>query len=207
MYTVAIADDHSLFRKGMIEIVNSFTGFEVIHQASDGEALVALIKENEPTFALLDINMKGWDGYKTATYLKEHFPGIHVLALSMYDNETSIIKMFKCGAKGYILKDAEPDELERALNDIIHKGFYYSDLVGNILLNQLQIEKKHDLSTKEVEFIQLACSELTYKEIADRMNLSPRSVDGYRESLFEKLEIKNRVGLVLYAIKNGIVNV
>lgn len=205
-HKVAIADDHGLFRKGIVELINGFVGFEVSAEASDGKALVDLFEKDVPDIALLDINMKGWDGFQTAKFLKQNYPELKVLALSMYDQETMIIKMIKAGAKGYILKDADPDELEKALNDIVNRGFYYSDNVGQILLNQLQVEEKHHLNERELQFIELACSELTYKEIADIMNLSPRSIDGYRENLFSRLDIKNRVGLVLYALKNGIVS-
>ncbi|UII32788.1 response regulator transcription factor [Fulvivirga ulvae] len=205
-YTVAVADDHSLFRKGIVEIINGFVGFNVIYEGNDGEELISQFKNTLPSVALVDINMKGWDGYKTAKHIKANYPEIKILALSMYENESTIIKMLKAGASGYILKEADPDELEVALNEIINKGFYYSSQVGQILLDQLQVEQRHSFSEKELEFLQLVCSELTYKEIADEMGMSVRSIDGYREALFERLEIKNRIGLAIYAIKNDLVN-
>ena len=133
----------------------------------------------------------------------------------MYDNETSIIRMLKCGAKGYILKDSEPAELKAAIHALMDKGFYYSDLVSGKLMHAINnldddsdgLKSLVPLNDRETEFLKLACSELTYKEIADKMFVSPRTIDGYRDALFEKLNIKTRVGLVMYAIKNGIVNV
>jgi len=154
------------------------------------------------------------DGYETAVWLKKNYPLVKVLALSMYDNENAIIRMFKAGAKGYILKDCDPAELRAALDSINSKGFYYSEMVTGRLIhtiNQLDeddntVKNLIQLNDRELEFLKLACSELTYKEIADKMFLSPRTIDGYRDALFEKLNVKTRVGLVMYAIKNGIVN-
>jgi DNA-binding NarL/FixJ family response regulator len=133
----------------------------------------------------------------------------------MYDNENAIIRMFKAGAKGYILKDCDPAELRTALDSIVRKGYYYSEMVTGRLIhtiNQLDEEESNikqlvQLNEREIEFLKLACTEMTYKEIADRMFLSPRTIDGYRDALFEKLSAKTRVGLVMYAIKNGIVPV
>jgi DNA-binding NarL/FixJ family response regulator len=133
----------------------------------------------------------------------------------MYDNETSIIRMLKCGAKGYILKDSEPAELKAAIEDLITKGFYYSDLVSGKLMHAINKMDDTDkgltslikLNDRETDFLKYACTEMTYKEIADKMFVSPRTIDGYRDALFEKLQIKTRVGLVMYAIKNGIVTV
>jgi DNA-binding NarL/FixJ family response regulator len=160
----------------------------------------------------MDINMPGMDGFATAEWLRQNYPLTKVLALSMYDNENSIIRMFKAGAKGYILKDSEPAELKAALDSIMQKGYYYSELVTGKLIHSINTSnqngngnKTNQLNDRETEFLKLAATELTYKEIAEKMNLSPRTIDGYRDALFEKLELKSRVGLVLYAIKNGIV--
>ena len=147
--------------------------------------------------------------------MKQHHPEIKILALSMYDNETAIISMLKNGAKGYILKDSDPSLLEAALHDLEHKGFYYSDLVSGKLIHAINnqegsgdgLQKSMQLNDKEKEFLKHSCSEMTYKEIADKMFVSPRTIDGYRDNLFEKLHVKTRVGLVMYAIKNGIVDI
>lgn len=204
-YSVALVDDHILFRKGIAQLINGFQDFEVIMEANDGNHLIAQLKNSPPpTVVVLDINMKGVDGYETCKWLKENHSHTKVLALSMYDDERAIIKMVKLGACGYVLKDAEPHELKAALIDVVKKGFHYSDTVGKVLVNQIQQNATPAFKDREIEFLQLNCSEMTYKEIADKMCLSPRSIDGYREALFEKLGVKNRVGLVLYAIKHGI---
>jgi two-component system, NarL family, invasion response regulator UvrY len=212
---VALVDDHKLFRKGMVELINAFTGYRVIWEANHGKELIEKVsKEESPDVVLLDITMPQMDGYETAQWLKVHFPKIKILALSMYDQEDSIIRMFKSGATGYILKDAEPSELKAALQEMASKGFFFSPLVSNAFLNSMYKETQENkptqqvtLSGRETEFLKLACTELTYKEIADKMCLASRTIDGYRESLFEKLGVKNRVGLVLYAIKHGIVKI
>ncbi len=215
MASIVLVDDHSLLRIGLAQLVESL-GNTVLFEADDGkEFLEKLDKNNLPDVVLMDINMPEMDGFQTTRWLKENHPGVHVLALSMYDNETSIIRMLKCGARGYILKDSEPAELKAAIHALIDKGFYYSDLVSGKLMHA--INKMEDdggglkslvpLNDRETDFLKYSCTELTYKEIADKMFVSPRTIDGYRDALFEKLHVKTRVGLVMYAIKNGIVNV
>jgi DNA-binding NarL/FixJ family response regulator len=172
-------------------------------------------KQGIPDLVLMDINMPVKDGYETTLWLKKNHPGVLVLALSMYDDESAIIRMLKSGARGYIMKDSEPAELRAALEAIIQKGFYYSEMVTGRLVRTISdmdeegnvSKNPFSLSDREIEFLKLACTEMTYKEIADKMNLSPRTIDGYRDSLFEKLDIKTRTGLVIYAIRNGIVKI
>jgi two-component system invasion response regulator UvrY len=211
---VVLVDDHSLLRNGLAGVVKDL-GYEVLFEADHGKDLQRkLDKENLPDFVLLDINMKEMDGYETALWLKNTYPLIKILALSMYDDENAILKMLKNGARGYILKDSEPGELRGALEAIATRGYYYSELVTGKLIHS--INKSDDdaaagniarLNERELEFLKLACSELTYKEIAAQMHLSPRTIDGYRDALFEKLDIKTRTGLAIYAIKNGIVQI
>lgn len=213
-FTVALADDHVLIRTGLAGLINSFTDYEVLFQAKNGQDFVEqLIIYPPPDVALLDINMPKKDGYETANWIRQHYPDIKILALSMYDNENYIIRMLKNGARGYILKDAEPAELKMALDSIIHKGYHHSELVTGHLINTLNKFDEDSktkstllLTDREIEFLQYVCTELSYKEIADKMYLSPRTIDGYRDSMFEKLHIKTRVGLALYAVKNGLVN-
>jgi DNA-binding NarL/FixJ family response regulator len=211
---VVLVDDHKLFRKGMVELINGFKGYEVIWEANNGKDMIGkLTFSQKPDIALLDINMPEMDGYETAGWLKEHHPDVKVLALSMNDNEDSIIRMIRAGAKGYILKDAEPAELRLALHDLSTKGFFYTELVSGTLVNSLnrgvEVGKAPAaaLSDRELEFLKLACSELTYKEIADQMCLATRTIDGYREALFEKLHVRSRTGLALYAVKHGLVEI
>ena len=214
---VALADDHSLIRNGLATLIDTFAGFKVILQACNGQEFLDALKPNAlPGIVLMDINMPKKDGYETTKFLRKRYPGIKVLAVSVYDNEEAIIRMIKNGACGYILKDSEPEELKLALNEVVQKGYYHSELVTNQLLKIIRQDASYEgddklpvirLNDREIEFLKLACSELTYKEIAGKMFVSPRTIDGYRDALFEKLKVKTRVGLVLYAIKNGIVNI
>ena len=216
MIKVALADDHILLRNGLAGLINGFDGYTVLFEANNGQDLVnTLDMNNLPDLVLLDINMPLKDGFETALWLKQNHPDIKVLALSMYDNEPSIIKMLRNGAKGYLLKDTAPKEFRSALDAVMSKGFYYSEMVTGKLIHavnnmdepQQQRNSFSKLNEKETEFLKLACTEMTYKEIADKMFLSPRTIDGYRDALFEKLNVKTRVGLVMYAIKTGLVQV
>ncbi|MCG2613921.1 response regulator transcription factor [Terrimonas sp. NA20] len=214
-YKVALVDDHVLLRRGLAALVDSFDEFSVIFQADNGEQMQQKINSDDlPDLVLLDINMPKMDGYASALWLKQKYPLIKIMALSMYDNENAVIRMFKAGAKGYILKDCEPQELRSALLSIMERGYYYSELVTGKLIHSInKLEEDNDirnmtqLNDREIQFLKLVCTEMTYKEIAEQMFLSPRTIDGYRDALFDKLNIKTRVGLVMYAIKNGFVNV
>ena len=210
--TVAIVDDHLLLAGSLEKLINSFHGFSVLFQARNGQDLQQKLKAtaDHPDVVLLDINMPVMDGFDTVAWLSEHYPEIKVLALSMEDDEQVILRMLKGGAKGYLLKDIHPDKLEEALEEVMDKGYYHSEKVAATLLNSIRHEKKEDeikFKENEIIFLQLACSEMTYKEIADVMHLSPKTIDGYRQELFNKLNIKNRVGLVIYALKNNIIEI
>ncbi len=214
MANIALADDHILLRNGLAALIKN-QGHNVLFEADNGIDFInkIAIENTLPDIVLMDINMPQMDGYTTTQWLKEKHPNVQVLALSMYDNENSIIRMLRSGAKGYILKDSEPIELKNAIDSILNKGFYYSDLVNGKLLYALNhLEDKGNqtkllagLSEKETSFLKHACTELTYKEIADKMFVSPRTIDGYRDALFDKLQIKTRVGLAMYAIKAKLV--
>ena len=215
MARVALVDDHTLLRKGLSNLLTD-AGHQVLLEADNGKEFTEKLRtlKTHPEVVLLDINMPQMDGYETAAWIKNNYPDIKILALSMYDDETAIIRMLKNGARGYILKDAEPSELKAAIENLVQKGFHHSDMVTARLIHSInnfdnpQHSIKHalGLNEKEIEFLKLASTELTYKEIAEKMFLSPRTIDGYRDNLFEKLNIKSRVGLVLFAIKNGIVH-
>jgi DNA-binding NarL/FixJ family response regulator len=209
---VALADDHVLVRNGLAGLVTNL-GYTVQFQSSNGNEFINKFNDqNPPDIVLMDINMPEMDGYSTTLWLRNNHPLVKVLALSMYDDEYAIIRMFKSGAKGYILKDVEPVELKRAIDDVLANGVHYTELVTGKLLHSIGHPDKGsvpalNLNEKEIEFLKLASSEMTYKEIAEKMNVSPRTIDGYRDALFEKLNIKNRVGLVLFAIRHNIVQV
>lgn len=211
MIKVALIDDHTLVRSALAEMINRFENCIVTLQATNGQEFIELLaNESSPDLALIDINMPLMDGYETAKYLNEHHPTIKMMALSVEDEEEAIIKMLRSGAVGYLLKETDITDFKLALHEVMTKGYYHSEMVTNTLMNSLHQKKGPKKRVDEVifqarerEFLELACTELTYKQIADIMCVSPRTIDGYRESLFIKLSIKSRVGLVLFAIRNG----
>jgi len=205
---VALVDDHILLRNGLRGLIDSFNNCTVLYEANNGRDFINKLKaEQIPDIVLMDINMPEMDGYETTLWVKNNHPEIKVLSLSMYDNENAIIRMLRAGVKGYILKDCDPSELEYAINSIMTSGFYYTENVTGKLVSIVSKKDSDDeLNEREIAFLKLVCSELTYKEIADKMYKGVRTIDGYRDALFEKLNVKTRIGLVLYAIKNGIVS-
>jgi two-component system, NarL family, invasion response regulator UvrY len=212
--SVVIVDDHKLFSSALAELVGRFDRYEVLYQVHSGRDLLDRFSSprNIPDVVLLDINMPGMDGFETAARLREKYEDVKVLAVSMHNDEESVVRMIRAGARGYVLKDAQPEELRIALDTLCERGVYYSEMVTSHLVNAIThdrtpetLAKEKGLTPRELEFLKYACSELTYKEIADRMSLSIRTVDGHREALFDKLEVRSRVGLVLYAISNRIV--
>lgn len=211
---VGIADDHSLLRNALANLINTFDNYTILFQADNGKDLRnRILMHQVPEIVLLDVNMPEMDGFETTQWLHKNYPHIKVLALSMLSDEKTIIRMFRLGAKGYLLKNAEPAELKEALDSLMAKNVYVSDYVSGKLVSGLQDAdmeqnaKEVVLSEKEREFLRWVCTELSYKEIAGNMHISPRTADDYRQSLFGKLKVHSRVGLVMYAIKNGIVSI
>jgi two-component system invasion response regulator UvrY len=202
---IALADDHAMLRKSLKVVIDSMPEFEVVADEDNGQLLLEKIVNLKelPDICIVDVNMPRMNGYETTAALKKKFPDLKILALSMYDNEQSIIRMLRAGASGYLLKDSEPEELKRALLEIFDHDFYQSDIVRGQMLRSINREK--DLSENELQFLKLCCTELTYKEIAEKMFKSPRTIDGYRDQLFVKLGATTRSGLVMYAIKTGLV--
>ena len=206
---IVIVEDHVLLSQAISALVNSFENFDVTYLCKNGKELITKLKTpaNIPDIILMDVNMPIMNGIETTTYLREHYPNIKVIALSVEEEEDTIIKMLKAGAKGYLLKDVEKNILETALNEVINNGYYHTKDVSNLLINSLNEDFKNSktqLKEREIEFLKLVCTELTYKEIAEKMFLSPKTIDGYRDTLFYKLQVKNRIGLVIYAIKHKI---
>lgn len=202
---IAIVDDHTLFRDGVASLMGEFEELQVIFEAENGEQMQHLLKKHPlPHIILMDINMPIMDGYAATKWVKENYPQIKILALSMFEEDKAVIKMIKAGAGGYILKESKPRELLNAIKVINEKGVFINEMVSGKLIRSVADDGAPDFSRKEFEFLRLCCSELTYKEIADKMFVSPRTVDNYRESLFQKLNIKTRTGLVMYAIQNEI---
>jgi DNA-binding NarL/FixJ family response regulator len=211
IHQIVIVDDHVLIAKAIGSIVNEHLNYNVMYEVSNGKKLIEKFEQskNIPDVVLLDISMPVMNGFETAAWLKQHHPEVLVLALSMQDDDESLIRMVKAGAKGYLLKNVEPQELIAALDALIEKGFYFPDWAASKVFKNLSIdfetdtEHKIKISDREKEFLSYVCSENTYKTIAEKMYCSPRTIEGYRDTLFEKLGLKTRVGLAMYAIKNG----
>ena len=207
---VAIVDDHNLLRKALAKLISSFDNYSVLFEGDSGREIKNKIGQHiVPDIILLDVNMPDMDGYETVRWLHKNHPQVKVLALSMFSDENTIIRMLRLGAKGYILKNIEPEELKLALDSIMKKDFYLSDYISGKIISGLHKDLGNPddevlLSDKEKEFLRLVCSELTYKDIADKMFVSHRTVDNYRNTLFDKLKVRSRVGLVMYAIKHGL---
>ncbi|WP_316737768.1 response regulator transcription factor [Pedobacter aquatilis] len=206
---IAIVDDHTLFRQGLANLLSEFEEIDIVFQATNGVDMQNQIKSHPGVqLVLMDINMPVMDGYAATRFIKKEYPDVKVLALSMHEEEKAIIEMLKAGAGGYILKGSTPSDLVIAIKAIIEKGFYINEMVSGRLLFQLKKEDPKPIITeKELTFLQHCSTELTYKDIADLMNISPRTVDNYRESLFAKLNIKTRTGLVVYGIKNDLIKI
>jgi DNA-binding NarL/FixJ family response regulator len=213
---IAIVDDHTMFRKGLASLINLFPSYKVLFDAANGQDFIKQLQSSRlPDILLLDIAMPEMDGYVTANWVTAHHPQIKILALSTMDAETAIIKMIKNGAKGYLLKDSEPEELKRAFDEVLSLGYYYNENISRKIVKSVNLltEEGSDvgifakLTDRELTFLRLACSEKTYAEIAKEMFVSERTIDGYRDALFKKLNVTTRVGLVLFAIKNKMVQV
>ncbi len=203
---IGLVDDHQLFLKSVCLMLESFGNFEVVTEACHGADLQEKMSCNQivPDLMLIDVNMPVMDGVETTIWLNKHYPDIKLAALTMNDTDHSIIKMFKAGCCAYLLKDIHPSELENALKHIIEKGYYNGDS-NNVQFRKLLMKAYENdevkISTRELEFLQHACSDLTYKQVASEMNLSERTIDGYREALFQKLHVQSRVGLCLEAVR------
>jgi DNA-binding NarL/FixJ family response regulator len=209
-YSIVIVDDHVLIAKALKGIIANFDDFEVWYECENGKELQEQLaaQKKAPNIVLLDISMPIMDGFQTALWLKKNYPETLVMALSMQADDESVIKMIKNGAKGYLLKNTHPVDLEKALKTMIDSGYYYPDWAATKVFASMGIETNApteiiSLTDREKELLKFSTTEMSYKEIAEKMFCSPRTVEGYRDSLFEKLELKSRVGLVVYAIKNG----
>ena len=202
---IGLVDDHQLFSKSLSLLLSTFENFKVVIDAVNGKDLQVkmAVAPIVPSIMLIDVSMPIMDGKQTTEWLHLAYPNIRLIALSMNDDEATIIKMLKAGCCAYLFKDIHPNELEHALEEVHRVGYY------NPAINfQKLIDNKEPLSflnEKETEFLKLACSELTYKEVARKMKVSERSIDGYRETLFEKLNVQSRTGMALEAIRRGLV--
>lgn len=207
---IAIAEDHKIVRKAIANFIQGFGGFEILLHAVNGQDLIRQLEiaPVPPDICVLDINMPELNGFETLLLLKDKFPEIRVLILSMYEHEQTIIKAFSNGAKGYLPKDSEPLDLKQALLSIYEGDLYHPDLKASHFYTYLS--GKHEpslprITEKEMQFLPYCCTELSYKEIGQKMGVALRTVQGYRDSLFDKLNLRTRTGLAMYAITAGLV--
>ncbi len=212
--TIILADDHILLRDALANLINGFSNFKVTGLASDGTGVqVAIQQSGPPDIIILDLNMPNMDGYETTQWLAQNYPDIKILILTMYDSDIALIRLLQEGVRGFLKKDINPDELRNALETLVEQGYYYANSTSGKIAALFKKSssaqstlEKNTLTETEIAFLKLASSDMTYKEIAMQLGLSTRVVDNYREALFEKLGVRSRVGLAIYAIKNGIVN-
>lgn len=191
----------------MAALVTNFKRYNILFEAANGQELIDTISKGiVPDIILLDISMPVMDGVEAAQVLRAKHPGIKIIILSMFEDAEKVLIMVKMGVKGYLLKDSEPHEVEEALLKVSQGELYYPEFVTRHLITNFNNKLENiKLNPREIEFLRLTGTELTYKEIAETMNISVRTVDSYRDQLFEKLQIKSRVGLVLYSIKNKLI--
>lgn len=205
MITLALVDDHTMLRRSMAALLQLMGGFKVIFEASHGRELIDYLGQNTwPDLVLMDVSMPVMSGPETTRWIRDHYPEIKVVALSMVRSENTIIRMMSSGARAYVLKDAEPEELVRMLREVHLNGFAQNEMVPYIPHRSITTSPVH-LSTQERQYMQWVCTEKSHKEIAELMQLSPRTIDGYRDSLLKKLGVNSRVGIVMYALQHGIV--
>lgn len=205
-YSVVVVDDHYLLSQAIGGMVQGFEKFDVLYLCKNGQELLDKLKEpnNIPDIVLMDIKMPILNGIETTEIINREYPNLRVLALSIEEDEYTILKMLRAGARGYLLKDTKKEILEEALTKVIEEGSYYTNNVSKILTGSLENDVRTEIKDRELEFIKLACTEMNYREIADIMCCSYKTVEGYRDSLYRKLGIKNRIGLVLFAIHHNL---
>ena len=215
--SLAIADDQILFRKGLKLLIHSFDGIELVIEASNGVELLSAVQQNQPDVILMDLRMPEMDGLEATGKIKKLFPSIKVILLTMYDEEHLINHMMKLGANGYLLKNEEPDEVEKAIRSVMEKDFYFNDYVSKALLSGLQRPKNEvknwasgaeaSISKREREVLELICREFTSSEIAKELYISIRTVENHRKNLLAKTNARNTAGLILFAVRNQLIDV
>ncbi len=213
LYKLIIADDHILLRDALVKLITDFKEFTVVAKAADGSEVVEAIANGiRPDIVLMDLNMPNMDGYETTKWVAKHHPLVKIVILTMYDSEIALIRLLQAGVHGFLKKDIHPSELQNALLTVAAGEYYYSNhttvkiasLFKKNSDSRIYLEKAL-LNETEIEFLRLASTDMTYKEIARVMHMTPRHIDNYRDHLFTKLEVKSRVGLAIYAVKHGIV--
>ena len=211
---VAIADDHKIFRKGVILSLRPFTNIKFVLEADNGDQLLEGIAASEPDVVLMDLRMPGKDGIEATKILSKQYPNIHVIVLSMYEDDRFVSHMMENGASGYLLKNSEPQEIRRAIMDVHEKGYYLNNFVNRILLKKSHAKQKAvpslnseiTLTDRERDVLKFICMEFTAQEIAQKMEISPRTVEAIKDRLMERFGSKNTAGLVFFAVKNNLVD-
>jgi DNA-binding NarL/FixJ family response regulator len=211
---VAIADDHMLFRKGVMLSLRPYTNLLFVLEAGNGEELLAGMAKARPDVVLMDLKMPKKDGVETTKVLSRLHPETKVIVLTMFEDERFVAHLMENGAHGYILKDAEPGEIRKAILEVKANGFYLSPFVNRVLLRKSHAKTKGlpslehgvQVSDKEKEVIQLICQEFTAAEIAQKMEISPRTVEAIKDRLMERFGTRNTAGLVFFAVKNNLVD-
>lgn len=208
-----IADDHKIFRQGLRYALADDHRLKLVGEAENGAALLQLVEKQQPDVILLDLKMPEMDGIEATRKIHESYPDVKILMLTTYDDEHFIMHLLELGANGYLLKNADPEEIKRAIHFVYENDHYFNHLVSNTMLRAitrknsgLKIHEAIKLNDRETDVLKLICQELTTAEIAEKIFLSPRTIEGLRTSLIEKTGVRNTAGLVLYAIKNGIVS-
>ncbi len=210
--TVYLADDHTLFRKAMVNLIREFPDVSEVKDAENGKQLLSLIRESRPDVAIIDLQMPVMDGTEASQIIISKYPHVKIIILTMHDSDRYILHMMEMGVHAFLLKNTEPDELEAAIKAVHEKDFYHNDLVAMVLrknVRQKSISQRpdfapNDLSEREKEIIRLVCQELTIKEIGDRLSLSENTIRNHKANIMEKIEVNNAIGLVKYAYQTGL---
>lgn len=212
--TLAIADDYKIFRDGLKLCFNADENLKVLFEADNGEDLIKELANQQPDIIIMDLNMPLLDGMEATKIIRKKYETIKILVVTMYDNDKFIIHLMENGANGYLLKNADPKEIIKAIYIVYENGYYFNDLVNKALLKKLVIKNNlkpsfnHniELTEREQEVLKMICEEKTTPEIGKEIFLSPRSVEGIRQRLIEKVGVRNTAGLVMFAVKNGLVD-
>ncbi len=211
---LAIADDYKIYRDGLKVGLSADDNLEVIGEADNGEDLMKALETISPDIIIMDLKMPIMDGMEATKAVRKKYPTIKVLVVTMYEDDKFIIHLMENGANGYLLKNAEPDEIRKSIYALYENGYYFNDLVNKALLKKLVLKnnlkpsfnQNIELTEREQEVLKLICEEKTAAEIGKEIFLSPRSVEGIRQRLIEKVGVRNSAGLVMFAVKNGIVD-
>jgi DNA-binding NarL/FixJ family response regulator len=215
--TIAIADDQMLFRRGMAAIINSFDDMMVVCETDNGRKLLTFLETTtqKPDVILMDLSMPELNGIDTMKIIHEKYPDQKVIILSIHNEEKFVVHLIELGANAYLFKNAEPEDVENAIRGVVEKGFYFSESLMLTFQKRLNNKKTHvsvhdnipiTLTIREIEVMNLICQELTAQEIAEKLFISVRTVDGHRNNLLEKTGARNTAGLVIFAIKNNLVD-